>query len=357
MMEYADSPEATVSAINARELDANVAFLLDYPGLDSLFDQRPGLRADLCSAAHDVAEAAFARRSPQALRTAHVTLAHLYRDHFATPGPGQHLANQFNPVLLEVRRILELPWERYERNRCRDWSGIGPDKFAAAYLALLAEHRAAHHPLSNFLAEKADRDGICRYIACDGALALNFFTLIALTLIGEENQIAKREVVNNLDDEAGASDAQMHTRLISNSVASVGATPDSTQLASGLGWRGLAGLNLFYMLGINRRWRNEYIGAMGVGESIDPPHNAKVTRGCRRVGLGQETTIFYTAHIELEMEHGDDWLKYVMVPAAERYPGAASDVLTGAEMRLNTCADYYDEQLEGLQSSTSQLSL
>ncbi|MEY9995890.1 hypothetical protein ABIE67_007922 [Streptomyces sp. V4I8] len=327
------------------KLETTVKRLLDHPDLDSLFEQSPGFREELRSAARMVAAAAFIRREPRALRDAHATLAHLYRQNFHTPASGRQIANQFSPPLLEVRLSLESSWERYERSRCGDWNGIRPEQFTAVFLDLVGKHRVICHPLGNFLAEKADRAGVSRFIALDGALALDFFDIIAMTLLGTDDQRVKSEVVSILNDEV--TDRGQHTVLIHKTLSSVGAPQDPIKLASRLGWRALAGINLFYLLCINRRLRNEHIGAMGVTDYVDPQHHAKVIRGCRRVGLdAPDTVAVYSTHAEPEKHHRSKWLENVMLPTVERDSAAA--VLTGVEMRLNTCADYYDETLDRL---------
>jgi hypothetical protein len=328
------------------QLDVVVRCLIEYPEVDSLFAVRPGVRERLCSAAREVADAAFSRGEPQSLEIAHATLAQLYEQYFLTPGSGRQLGNQFSPTLLEVRLALEKPWERYERGRCRDWGRIDPAEFMPAYRELVSGHRASQHALSDFLGDEAGRDSICRYIAADGALGLGFVDLIAVTLVGEDNQRVKREVVDTLGDEVGGT--KMHTVLNVGALSAVGAASDSTELAAGLGWRGMAGINLFHLLCINRQFRNEYIGAMGITDYVDPPHHAKVVRGCRRVGLDDNVVDLYSTYLAPEDLPRSNWPENVVAPTAKRRSDSAAAVLMGAEMRLNTCADYYDETLERL---------
>ena len=341
------------SAVRGYCLDEAVGLLLEEPELDWLFEQDAELPIELASAARTLAESAFSNHDPHSLKVAHIALRSLYQQYTLIPGRDKNLTNQFSPPLLEVRLILERAWERHERGRIdtRDWEGLSIDKFTAAYQDLVYNHRVARHPLSDFLANSANAASITRYITSDGALNLRYFDIIVMALFGDDDHRVKREIVENLGDEVGADGAQMHTVLIHNSLASVGASQNPDLLTADLDWQGLAGINLYYLLGINRRLHDEFIGAMGVSEELDPPHNEKVVRGCRRVGLdGADTVAFYTTHIELERRHGNDWLENVTIPTVERHPDAARAVLTGAQMRLNTCADYYDAVLRKLLS-------
>ena len=102
-------------------------------------------------------------------------------------------------------------------------------------------------------------------------------------------------------------------------------------------------------LALHRRNYFKSVGCLGVAEMMDPAQYEKIVRGCYRVGLQDDRQLaYYVDHVEIDKGHGDGWFDNVMRPLIRRYPEAAFDIASGAVMRLNTGADYYDALLEKL---------
>jgi pyrroloquinoline quinone (PQQ) biosynthesis protein C len=336
-------------------LDSWVNELLAIDDLESLFDNDSILREGILNAARDVAHRAFVESDPDALLAAHRTLYRLYEQNVRTPAQAV-VVNQFDPTLVQIRRILERAWERREYSRLTfSQDGLsGPEQFLAAHRRLLAEHRVRAHPLSDYLADEATRADLAWYVTWSGLLNLRFFDLIALALVGLTSDQMRREIVDNLVDENATPGTQGHTDLVLASMKSQGYTADPDEVASSSSWEALAGYNVFFLLGLNRRTHFEYLGALGASEALDPDHNEKILEGLRRTGLwNTESREYFQVHVELERAHGSGWLDNVTLPAVTAAPEMAAAVLAGAEIRLNTCADFYDATLAKLRSARS----
>lgn len=178
-------------------------------GLDNKVRQHPRI----LDATRTVAHRAFVESEPAALLAAHRTLYRLYEQNVRTPAQAV-LVNQFDPTLVQIRRILERAWERRERSRRTFSQGglSGPEQFLAAHRRLLTEHRVRAHPLSDYLADEATRADLARYVTWTGLLNLRFFDLIALALVGLNSDRMRREIVDSLVDENAAPGTKGHTK-------------------------------------------------------------------------------------------------------------------------------------------------
>src|SRR6185437_320688 len=179
-------------------------------------------------------------------------------------------------------------------------------------------------------------------------------------MIGADDEI-RGELAANLWDEMGNGDPSMrHTVLFRRLLSYVGCEPDgntaSTENYVGIhDWQGYAGYNLHLFFSLHRRNYFKSVGCLGSSEFMDGGQYAKILRGCSRVGLEDKDRLaYYASHVEIDAQHGETWLGNVLVPLVLKYPEARSDIVLGAEMRLNVTADYYDSILSKLAKSPRQ---
>ncbi|MBS1206816.1 MAG: iron-containing redox enzyme family protein [Proteobacteria bacterium] len=96
------------------------------------------------------------------------------------------------------------------------------------------------------------------------------------------------------------------------------------------------------MLGAtNRQHYYKSIGAMAMTELLDPPQYMKLVNGIKRVGINEKHAIYYSEHIEVDVDHAEGWLSRVIEPLVCNNPDTAKEILLGASLRLQSCADYY----------------
>jgi hypothetical protein len=305
---------------------------------------------------------AFVGRHAQALHEIHQSLYFLYEQNFATPANPQ-AANQFHPFLLRVRNDIERAWERSETRRARVKESEVPGDataFSRFFKERCAQHRLSRHALFDFLEFKASREELVDFFLHDRALILRFCDLVSLAMIGADDEI-RGELAANLWDEMGNGDPTMrHTVLFRRLLSYVGYEPDastaSTENYVGIhDWQGYAGYNLHLFFSLHRRNYFKSVGCLGSSEFMDGSQYAKILRGCSRVGLeDMEQLAYYASHVEIDAQHGETWLANVLVPLVLKYPQARSDIVLGAEMRLNVTADYYDSILTKLAAAPRQ---
>ncbi|CAB3802601.1 iron-containing redox enzyme family protein [Paraburkholderia fynbosensis] len=178
-----------------------------------------------------------------------------------------------------------------------------------AIRSVSAQHRASKHLLFDFLEKDATRVQLSAFFRSDSTLNIRFFDLIVLALLGSEPSV-RGELSQNFWDEAGKGDPQRsHVTLFRHLLQTVDIPHADDDHASLLGCQGLAGYNLFMMTGLNRSQGLKSLGVMAVTELLDPTQYEKLTRGCRRLGLGGEGEFeYYDEHVSIDVVHAEGWL-------------------------------------------------
>ena len=346
-------------------LDKLVRRLIDQPDVDRFLNSEQYFFALLTSRLRDALDDGFDRRADGALGELHRALYLLYEQNFAAPTTPQAL-NQFHPFPIRIRREIERAWQAFETNRARlivDAIPADPFTFAEAFRQLCVNHPLSRHPLFDFLEFKAKRDDLVAFMQRDSALILRFSDLVAMAMIGADDEV-RGELATNLWDEMGNGDlSQRHTNQFRNLLAyvngeAVSKSISSLGLAGLVDWQGLAGYNLHLFFSLHRTNYLKSVGCLGASELMDAAQYAKLLRGCARVGLDdQKRLAYYTNHVDDDLSHGETWLTNVIVPLVCKYPHHRSEIMLGAEMRLNVTCDYFTSVLRHLVGTTQTISV
>jgi hypothetical protein len=198
------------------------------------------------------------------------------------------------------------------------------------------------------LENRATRGDLVTFFLSDAAVIVRFCDLVVLTMVGADDAI-RGELAENLWDEMGQGRAQeQHVHLFGNLLKYAGIDLPERPLSvddfvNNLDWSGLAGYNFYLFLCLNRRNQLRSLGALGAAESMDPAQYRRVLAGCRRVGFDDEAQLtYYASHESMDVEHGNRWLKNVLLPLVRKYPEKRYEIVLGAHMRINVTLDYYD---------------
>lgn len=324
---------------------AAIRTIIEDPTLELYFDENPEEFDALSKQVGRTVDAAFEQHDERALADVHAILFTLYDLHVA-PAASLRSHNQFNPYLTRLRGGIERRWLG-----SATLGDIGTpvelrnaQELVDAIRSTSAQHRASKHPLFDFLETQATHGQLTEFFRSDSALNIRFFDLIVLALLGSDPAVCG-ELSQNFWDEAGKGDpVRSHVMLFRNLLLTTGIAPTEDDHASTLNWQGLAGYNLFMMTGLNRSQGFKSLGVMAVTELLDPSQYEKLTRGCRRLGLGGAGELdYYDEHVSIDVVHAEGWLSNVIVPLASKFPHRMNDIYVGAQWRLNTCAQYYDD--------------
>jgi hypothetical protein len=328
---------------------AAIRTIVEDPTLEMYFDEYPGEFDALSKQVDRTVDAAFEQHDERALADVHAILFALYDLHVA-PAASMRTHNQFNPYLTRLRGSIERRWlGSAALGEIAPVELRTPQELVEAICSTSAQHRASKHPLFDFLETQATQAQLTEFFRSDSALNIRFFDLIVLALLGSDPAV-RGELSQNFWDEAGKGDpVRSHVTLFRNLLLTTGIAPAEDDHASLLNWQGLAGYNLFMMTGLNRSQGFKSLGVMAVTELLDPSQYEKLTRGCRRLGLGGAGELdYYDEHVSIDVVHAEGWLSNVIVPLAGKFPHRMNDVYVGAQWRLNTCAQYYDDLHESL---------
>lgn len=326
------------------ELDSVVRTLAYQADLEQWLDRHPGWETEAVRGTEACIAAAFNDRDEKALLAIHRSLKILYDLHLIHHPVASE--NQYNPLLTVVRNKLERAWMASERRRssvgCQTFSRDGTE-FQSYFRNWVRSHPAANHRIYDFLETEASKSQMIAYFLNDCLLNVRFFDIIVLSALGSDGGV-RREISENLWDESGRGVAEnAHTVMFTRLIRLLNVDCPEEDFADRAQWQDLAGYNLFLYLGLTRRNYHQFIGCLAATELLDPGHYTKLVQGCRRLGLDQQTDLgYYTEHIEVDIKHGDGWIANVMLPLL-KIPGAnPQSFALGAELRLNTCLDYYD---------------
>jgi len=330
-------------------LDEYICTLLGTMHLDSIFSHYPSLVAQLTEAVETELTSAYGNNSADNSRkTIQKTLFWLYQTTLVDPLAPES-KNQHNAVMVTLRRMIEKTWLAYEMQNC-SMPGlpltVSPDSFSQHLQQLWINHRAAAHPIYDFLQHQASKAQLSYFFKCDSALNLLFFDLIAMALVGAR-QDTRSELSRNMWDESGmGSDYFTHVNLYKALLAeNMIPLPDDNYVHL-LGWQGLTGYNLFLLGGINREHYFKLVGALAITELLDPSQYQKLVYGSKRLGLRDQQLHYYTEHIDVDIIHANGWLQHVITPVVCHTPAAMTEIWIGANLRLNTVDKYYDHLLE-----------
>ncbi len=345
-------------------LDQAVKELLDSRDLDVHLTSAPSLQHTIIRSAEDALMSAFAAGDPEQLTRVQRSLYYLYEEIFRSPTPSDGTRNQFHPFLLTIRNKIERAWDETMRADI----ALTPDMIPETEEELTdfvvdrwSRHRASAHPLFDYLENAASREALASFFVQEGAVSTRFADILVLSLVGAGDEIS-RYLIENLWEEMGHGEPKKrHTKLFERLLKAIDGRmplPDhiSKYCVSKLGWRGIAGYNLYVYFALHRRNYYRNIGGIGTGEWIVPDQCQKILNGCFRVGFSNKQALaFYIDHIEADTRHGETWLKDIIVPLAVRDRDCGYQILEGAEMGLNAAASYYDEVLETLKKGNFSL--
>ena len=337
-------------------LSDTVRELLVAPDLDSYMSEERGRYSAFLEMLFGTVERAFEGHQPDALFEVHRTLYQAYDEQVGRPRPGAG-HNQYHPLIMRIRHEIEQAWARHEHARI-DLKPADVPTDPTEFLAFLRErsrrHRLASHPFFEYVAKDATVEEIIEFFMQEGPIALRFCDLIALSLVGADDDV-KAELADNFWDEVGNGNFEKrHTELYRRLLRYIGRDLPSqdalmVHCMDRLDWRGYAGCNLYFHLAVHRRNYFRSVGCLGIAEMMDPAQYEQIVQGCHRVGLTDDHQLaYYVDHVMLDKEHGDGWFDHVMAPLVKKHPEVAYEMAVGALMRMNTGADYYDSLLENL---------
>jgi heme oxygenase-like protein len=238
---------------------------------------------------------------------------------------------EWDPELLRLRALLE-------------------ERHTAALRALVGEVPTTGAPVDEQLAAVIAADdgpSLSRYLARHGTAERwrEYLTLRsvyhlkegdphtwAVPRIGGRAKAALVEI--QADEYGGGAPERMHSRLFAGMMRSLGLDDGYGALWNDAPAVAFTSVNTMSLFGLHRRWRGACLGHLTAVEMTSSEPSRRYSIGLRRLGFGEETTVFYDEHVEADAVHEQIAAVDMCGSLVAEDPGLTADVLFGARCSL-----------------------
>jgi Iron-containing redox enzyme len=219
-----------------------------------------------------------------------------------------------------------------------------PSDFHLWYREWAHLHEKVLTPFTQYLAHEATLQEMALFFVAEEKVDSHFDDLMALAQIGTSGGI-KLAIAQNYWDEMGNGDAaRVHTVMFDTSVRYM----KEHLTARGIDHDALTEIAEVYanatqllMYGVRRAYWPRLIGALGILEHSASHRFQAMVDGCVRLGLPEHAYAYQRAHIGIDEQHGEEWLKKVVVPLVTQYPELIPEIASGIISRLYVARAYY----------------
>jgi hypothetical protein len=296
---------------------------------------------------------AFDDENENALFEVHKALFLIYETRLAYP-QSIICIHQDSIWLLEICKLIESAFLQFEFNLIKDV--IPPRENLITPESVCSWFQEQAFKLSNddlllmrFFEETATIDQFNQFILTDATLNYRFFDTLALNQVYISESV-KLEITRNMWDECGNGVSnKSHTQQLTDMLSNVGLIKPEFPVWSN--WRPYSGYNLHFCFVFNRRYHFRGIASSAMPEIFDPVRNKSIVAGLERLypDARSRCEYFYN-HIEIDVEHGLNWLKHVIYSIVSDCPLAGIDLVIGGAMRMEVMRryNYYLASLFGL---------
>lgn len=328
--------------------------LLYAPDVDALLS-RPEYRT-LPEEAARLAKSAFESECPADQQHVHEMLYVINVASLAPPW--EHRAVQsHHPFIAQVHYAIESAWDRADRRRHQAVLERLPpvDEFETWVTQRIQGHRCnVGHPLFRFLKDEADLDQLRQFFFQETPFDIFHADLITLMMPGVHGRM-KEEMADNFNDEMGngAGDAAVHRTIRIDTARRLGLdTHAHLHEVHRFVAEELALANMYFDGISNRGKLVQGIGMMLATETMVPGRIAHQIAGFRRNGLDGDDIFYLTLHAEVDVGHGANWMRHVVMPLLHDHPQTMGDLVLGVERRLYQAAAVCDRMLAFLRRAT-----
>ncbi|HET6864616.1 MAG TPA: iron-containing redox enzyme family protein [Solirubrobacteraceae bacterium] len=215
--------------------------------------------------------------------------------------PGVDDRWEWDPGLLEVRRQLELEFER----GLFDSVPSGPESVPAADidLALRAIADEDGPSLSSYVKVSASLEEVLEFVVHRSAYQLKEADPHSWA-IPRLWGAPKAAMIEIQSDEYGGGRAEwIHAELFARAMRALGLDSDYGAYLELIPGVTLATVNLMSLFGLHRRWRGAIVGHLALFEMTSSIPNRRYAEGLRRLGFDGDATLFFDEHVTADAVH------------------------------------------------------
>jgi hypothetical protein len=289
--------------------EALLAALVDAPGHRGLHTQEP-------------------TAAPLGDDDLHLALYLCYELHYrGLPGVDERW--EWEPELLAFRAELE---QRFE-NALLDAVPLTGEPVPADEidLALTAVAESEGPSLSTFVAKHATAEQVREFVVHRSAYQLKEADPHSWA-IPRLSGAPKAALLEIQFDEYGRGRADwIHAELFARAMRALGLDAEYGAYLGVIPGVTLATVNLMSLFGLHRRWRGAIVGHLALFEMTSSIPNRRYATGLRRLGFGEEATLFFDEHVEADAVHENIAAVDLAGGLVGQEPGTSAAIVWGAK--------------------------
>lgn len=237
---------------------------------------------------------------------------------------------EWDPQLIEARRILERPFETALRDSVlvEPLPECSQGAVASALFALTSSDTGPS--LSRHVAKKATREQALEFL-----IQRSIYTLREADphswAIPRLHGRAKAALVEIQADEYGGRRAdRVHAEIFAKAMRGAGLDDTYAGYVDAVPAITLCSLNMMSMFGLNRRLLGAIVGHLAAFEMTSSIPNRFYGDGLRRLGFGDDVTDYFDEHVEADAVHEQIAGRDLAGALAEDQPEMLPDIMFGA---------------------------
>jgi hypothetical protein len=244
---------------------------------------------------------------------------------------------EWQPELLQLRQMLEQPFEEYLRARFEFDAPDVTAPFADTFFDYIASHDG--RSLAAFVRRDADAEQVRELLSVRSIYHLKESDpsawLVPRLTVGPQAALMELQY-----DEYGAGDPnRLHAHLFARGLEACGLRSDYGAYIDDVPREVLEQNNAMSMFGLHRRLRGAALGHLAAFEATSSLPSRRMAQGLDRLGFPPEMVGYYDEHVEADAVHEQLAVRVVCGLLLDGEPALADDVFFGAF----TCLDLEDQ--------------
>ena len=136
------------------------------------------------------------------------------------------------------------------------------------------------------------------------------------------------------DEYGGGAPERMHSELFAGLMRQLGLDDGYGALWDEAPTVAFTSVNTMSLFGLHRRWRGACLGHLAAVEMTSSEPSRRYSLGLRRLGFGEDTTVFYDEHVEADAVHEQLASVDMCGSLVAEDPALTADVVFGAQCSL-----------------------
>jgi hypothetical protein len=244
---------------------------------------------------------------------------------------------EWEPALIQVRRLLEKPFEAALRSAAQSAAGetnmppaseLTSDAVADVLFGLAAGDTGPS--VSRYVAKKATLEQLKEFLIHKSVYQLKEADphTWAIPRLTGRPKAALVEI--QADEYGGGRPERMHSALFARTLRGLGMDDQYGAYVNTVPAVSLAAVNLMSLFGLNRRLRGAITGHLAIYEMTSSQPNRLYGNGFRRHGFDADVTHYFDEHVEADAVHEQIAGRDLAGGLVEAEPGLLDDVMFGA---------------------------